>query len=95
MKILAIEKEIEGKVKADFAPFLLNEAAEVWKLYKEGVIREIYFNEHNNAVMMLECDDNATAREILNTLPLVKNNLITFEISALTPYKGFERLFNH
>jgi hypothetical protein len=33
------------------------------------------------------------ARRVLETLPLVKHNLITFELIPLTAYPGFARLF--
>ena len=36
MKILAIEKEYDGKTAEDFQPHLEAEARQVWKLYKMG-----------------------------------------------------------
>jgi len=33
MKIIAIEKEYEGKTSEDFKPYLEEEAKAVWKLY--------------------------------------------------------------
>ena len=96
MKILAIEKEYEGKIINDFQPHLKTEAKRVWELYKEGIIREIYFRaDHNNAVLVLECANKNEAEEKLSTLPLVRENLIYFEIIELQPYPGFERLFEN
>lgn len=95
MKILAIEKENAVKTRVDFKPFLKDEALKVWQLYKDGNIREIYFNKDTNtAVIIMECRDKNEAEKILNSLPLVKKNLITFEIIPLAAYNGFERLFN-
>ncbi|MBZ0292072.1 MAG: superoxide dismutase [Anaerolineae bacterium] len=93
MKILALEREISQQ-SADYQPYLKAEAASVWELYQAGLLREIYFhaNEHT-AVILLECDDEATARELLDSLPLVKAGLITFDIIPLVPYSGFARLF--
>ncbi|HOI28920.1 MAG TPA: muconolactone Delta-isomerase family protein [Melioribacteraceae bacterium] len=94
MKILAIEKENSGVDSGKFDLYSKEEAGRVWELYKEGVIREIYFRtDKNEAVLLLECGDAAEARKILNTLPLVSNGLIDFEIISLKPYPGFERLF--
>jgi hypothetical protein len=94
MKILAIEKEVEGKEQKDFEPHLKSEALKVWQLYREETIREIYFNkEKNTAVIILECNNKQEAENILNDLPLVKENLITFELVQLVPYPGYERLF--
>ncbi len=95
MKILAIEHEVEGVKAEEFLPHLRSEAARVWELYQADIIREIYFDkERHSAVVVLECADTKSAQEALNTLPLVKAGLIKFEISALIPYPGFDRLFN-
>lgn len=94
MKILALEKEVPGKTAADFQPHLSPEAERVWELYQAGVIREIYFcGDRPEAVLILECADATEARETLNTLPLVKEGLIDFEIIPLVAYPGFARLF--
>lgn len=95
MKILAIEKEIPAIADQDYVPFLKAEAIKAWELYKEGVFREIYFTENNEAVLVLECNDKTEAEGILSSLPLVKNNLIKFDLYTLLPYNGFERLFEH
>ena len=93
MKILALEKEIPGKSSQDFQPHLKAEAERVWELQKSGIIREIYFTEETHeAVLILECDSKAAAEHVLNGLPLVQNNLISFEIVVLEPYTGFDRL---
>ena len=94
MKILAIEKEFEGKTAEDFQPHLEAEARQVWELYKNGVIREIYFRaDKKSAIIILECKDTEEAEEKLATLPLVRENLIYFELMPLAPYPGYERLF--
>jgi len=94
MKILAIEQEIPQKTAADFAPHLQAEALHVWELYKEGVIRELYFSADDHvAVLMLECADVAEAQQVLAAFPLVQAGLITFQVIPLQPYDGFSRLF--
>lgn len=94
MKILAIEKEFAGKTAEDFQLHLEAEARRVWELYKEGVIREIYFRANRtSAVLILECENLEEAIEILSTLPLVQEDLIYFDFIPLAPYPGFERLF--
>jgi len=94
MKILALEKDVPGVTAEQFPPHLQAEARRVWELYKAGIIREMYFRqEKTDAVLILECTDAAEAREILNSLPLVREKLIDFEIIPLVPYPGLERLF--
>ena len=96
MKVLAIEKEIPGHSGEAFIPHLKKEASRVWELYQSEIIREIYFDKNNHsAVMMLECKDGKEAGEYLDTLPLVKEKLIAFDIVELEPYSGFLRLFGN
>jgi muconolactone delta-isomerase len=94
MKILAIEQEVPGITAEAFKPHLKAEAARAWELYQAGVFRELYFQkDRHSAVLILECADVEEAQTVLNTLPLVKEGLITFEIIPLVPYPGFSRLF--
>ena len=92
MKILAIEIENEGIEWQQAAGILQAEAMQVYQLYLADCIREIYFNEHKNAVLILECESKVTAQELLNTLPLVQKGMIRFELSELRPYDGFRRI---
>lgn len=93
MKILAIEKEIK-KISSDQRETVLKkEAAVVWKMYQKGSVRELYFDiDDHIAVLILECRDKEEAAKLLATLPLVKEGYISFELNALVPYSGFERL---
>jgi hypothetical protein len=93
MKFLAIEKEVPGKTTENFQPYLKNEAEHVYSLIQKDIVREIYFNQKHNAVLILECESMEVARETLNDFPLVKNKIIEFEIMVLIPYSGLERLF--
>lgn len=94
MKILAIEKEIDGETEKDFRPLLKAEAREVWNLYQEEFIREIYFDKGKyTAILILECENENEAQLKLDDLPLVKEKLIQFELIPLIPYDGFARLF--
>ena len=94
MKILAMEIEVRGARPEQFQPHLKAEARHVWELYQSGAIRELYFRaDRSEAVLMLECTDVNEAQQILQSLPLVKAGLITFEIIPLRSYPGFARLF--
>ena len=94
MRILAIEKEKEGATDEEFAPHLKAEAMRAYELYQADIIREIYFlQDEAIAVIMLECDSVAKAKKALNSLPLVKAGLISFDFMPLRPYPGFARLF--
>jgi len=91
MKLLAIETElkfIEDEVKMNL---LKEEAAIVLELHNNGFIKEIYFNEENCAVIILECESIKGAKDALSKLPLVRKGYISFKIMELNPYTGFER----
>jgi tRNA A-37 threonylcarbamoyl transferase component Bud32 len=93
MKFLALEKEVEG-VNWDLQKHILEkEAKHVYNLYEQGIIREIYFSESKNAVIILECVNITEAKNVLQSLPLVGNKLIEFDVMELLPYTGYSRLF--
>jgi muconolactone delta-isomerase len=94
LKLLAIERHVNGVADNACEPFLSQEAHRVWELYQQGIIREIYFRQDwPGAVLMLECENMDDARNVLATLPLVEHRLIEFDIIPLRAYPGFERLF--
>lgn len=71
------------------------EAMRAWDLYQQGIIRELYFRQdREDAVLVLECADPKEASEVLGSLSLVREGLISFELIPLVPYPGFDRLFN-
>ena len=94
MKLLAIEKELKTVDWENESQTLAEEAKSVYKFMLSGNLREIYFSENKNAVLVLECEDKTVARQLLKTLPLVEKGIIDFEIIELHPYTGFSRLMN-
>jgi hypothetical protein len=95
MKILALEREIEGVDWENTEKTLEQEARHIFQLYLSDSLREIYFTEDHNAVLILEAKDRETAEKLLNDFPLVKSGMIRFEVCELKPYTGFERIFNN
>jgi muconolactone delta-isomerase len=95
MRILAIERPVEGVDEALFTPELrAEEARQAWNLYQAGVIRELYFHAAEPmAVIVMECADVAEAGAALETLPMVSAGLIEFDVLPLRAYPGFARLF--
>lgn len=92
MKILAIEKESKGGDWNDLEDLLKAEAQHVFHLYLSDSLREIYFTENKNAILILETSDKESALTLLETLPLVKSGKIQFDIMELRPYTGYERI---
>ena len=94
MKILAIEKELKAVDWKNESQTLIEEAKSAYKLMLSGNLREIYFSENKNAVLILECENKIVAKQLLDKLPLVKKGIIDFEIIELHPYTGFTRLMD-
>ncbi|MBI9038477.1 MAG: hypothetical protein JEY97_10120 [Bacteroidales bacterium] len=94
MKILAIEKELKTVDWENESQILIEEAKSAYRMVLSGSLREIYFTENKNAVLILECKDKIVAKQFLDKLPLVKKEIIDFEIIELLPYTGFSRLMN-
>jgi hypothetical protein len=94
MKILAMETEVPGADWSGAKALLKEEARHVYELYLAGAVREIYFNEAHDAVIMLECADKPEAERLLDDFPLVKAGLIRFALTELTPYDGYLRLMD-
>jgi muconolactone delta-isomerase len=95
MRILAIERPVEGVTDDRFTPELAAaEARRAWDLHQDGSIRELFFRaDEHAAVLGLECVNVEEAREMIATLPLVAAGLIAFELIPLRAYAGFARLF--
>jgi hypothetical protein len=94
MKFLAIEKENTSESGAFNSEMLSAESYRVHQLYLAGILREIYFNNENCAVLILECTGREEAENALAGLPLVQNGLIGFDLMELKPYTGYERIIN-
>lgn len=92
MKILAIEREMKGVKWDNVSDLLKNEARHVFELYLSDTLREIYFTEDKNAVLVLEAKDKSTAKQMLDSFPLVESGMIQFDLMELWPYNGYERL---
>jgi muconolactone delta-isomerase len=85
---------LPGASAEKFQQYSRAEAFRAWELHQQGIIRELYFRaDRSEAILVLECDNVESARQVLASLPLVENGLITFELIPLTAYPGFARLF--
>ncbi len=94
MKILAIEEDVESVKAEDFTiEILKREAVKAWELQQKGIIRELSFDDEHNAILILEAESIETAKAALDKLPLVQEKLVRFELRAMHPYNGYERLF--
>lgn len=94
MKLLALEREVINIDWERETQSLIDEAKAVYQMMLSNSLREIYFTEYKNAVLILECDNKIAAKKLLNRLPLVERKIIEFDLIELQPYSGFSRLMD-
>lgn len=65
-----------------------------WDYYRRGVLRQIFSRQDRpGAVLLLECDSLVAAEALVSELPLVRDDLIEFQVVPLSPFVNFELLF--
>jgi hypothetical protein len=95
MKIIAIDKIKSGVDLEQVLPHMKEEAKIAWGLYKSEIFREMYFRQDKpGVVLIMECKNVEEAKNALAKLPLVKKNLIEFEIIPVGYFSPFEVLFS-
>ena len=80
---------------------LKQENLEAWTMVTEGVLRSQWYlppltsgtKSPGGSVCILECADDAEAQRQISRLPLVQNDFVSAELLQLTPFRGFEFLF--
>ena len=93
MKILAVEKNVRQIDPEKKYLILSAEAIALYELFHDEIVREFYFNENHEAILIMEYSSLTACDELLHYLPLVKHGLTRFELMEMRPYTGFERIF--
>jgi muconolactone delta-isomerase len=90
VKVLCISNRLPNADPAKLAALQDEEAARVRELYREGVVREVYFDKDRKpapkGILVLECPSREAAQAILATLPMVAQGQIDFDLYVLGPY---------
>ena len=92
MKILAIEKGLKIIERERETEILKKEAHQLFRLFLSGHIKEIFFNDSKNAILILECENIESANELLNSLPLVNKQYTEYDLMQINPLIGFNVL---
>ena len=94
MKILALERPTADADEQRIKALRGKEAARVWKLGTQGIIRDMYFRrDTGTSVLILETNDVDEAQDVVNGLPLVVEGLVEFELIPLGHYEPLAMLF--
>ena len=94
MKILCHDRPLPGAIFEKYQPHLQDEVRHVWRAYKNGIVREIYFRQDRPGVaIILECATVDEAKKAFAGFPLMKAGLLEFDIIPLGPFVNWEMLF--
>lgn len=95
MKILAFDRFRPGVTLDTVRPYLRDEVAKVWRLWKAGIVRENYARADQPGVLIVfECDSVETARRYVADFPLSKAGLLEWEFIALEAPLPLEYLYD-
>jgi muconolactone delta-isomerase len=91
MQFISISRRLSERFSdEEFATHIDAERERVRELYRDGVVRSIWSRKDvPGAVMLLECSDEAAAREAVGSLPLAQRGMLEVQIVPLTPYPAF------
>lgn len=96
MKLICLDVPQPGASLEKYQPHMIAEARHGWELYKNGIIRDIYFRQDRPGVVVIaEADSVEQAQEALAQFPLAKAGLIDWEIIPVGPFLNWEMLFSH
>lgn len=94
MKLLCLDVPQPGASLEKYQPHLVAEAQHAWKLYKGGILRDLYFRQDRPGVAFFaEADSIEAAKKELAQFPLAKAGLISWEVIPLGPFTNWEMLF--
>jgi hypothetical protein len=77
MKVIAYDRMKPGVAYEQIEPYLPQEVANVWRLWKAGIVRENYARaDELGVVIMFEVDSVEAARRYTADFPLTKGGFI-------------------
>jgi hypothetical protein len=95
MRIMAIDKFKPGVTIDSVRPYLPEEVANVWRLWKAGIVRENYARaDEYGVVIVFEADSVATVKRYTDDFPLTRAGLVEWDLVALQVPLPLEALFD-
>lgn len=93
MKTLVILTRRADGAAEEFTRLAKPEVSHVWKGFADGIVRAVHgLADSPGAAFELESDTFEEAREYIEALPYVKENLLHVQFCALKPFSDYERL---
>jgi hypothetical protein len=94
MRIIAFDRFKPGVTMETITPYLPEEVANVWRLWKAGIVRENYARaDEPGVVIIFELPSVEAARAYIDDFPLSKAGLLEWEFVPLQIPLPIETLF--
>lgn len=94
MKVISFDRMKPGVNYEDIRPFLPEEVANVWRLWKAGIVRENYARaDELGVVIIFEVDSPDIAKRYTDDFPLTKAGLIEWSFISVQAPLPLEALF--
>lgn len=87
MKVFAIASASPALTPDKIQKHLPNEVPATLRLYLDGKVEQFWFREKSGPIFLLNVDSVEQAKATLDTLPLVAEGLMTYELLPVTPLK--------
>jgi hypothetical protein len=95
VKVISFDRMMPGVTYEKIEPFLPQEVANVWRLWKAGVVRENYARaDELGVVIVFEVDSVEAARRYTDDFPLTKAGLIEWSFIPVQVPLPLEVLFD-
>jgi hypothetical protein len=95
VKIIAYDRFRPGVSMDMIKPHIREEVANVWRLWKAGVVRENYARaDVNGVVIIFECRDVDAAKRYVEDFPLSKAGLLEWDYIPLDAPLPLEFIFD-
>jgi muconolactone delta-isomerase len=95
MKFLAMSRRVPGVGNDQVATHAVAEAMQAFRLMRSGVFDQLYFSpDWNGAVLLIQAASRDEAQAALDTLPMVRERVISFDLWQLEPFDHYHRLFS-
>lgn len=94
MKVIAYDRFKPGVTLDTIKPYLREEVANVWRLWKAGIVRENYARaDISGVVIVFECDGVEEARRYVDDFPLSRAGFLEWDFIPLDAPLPLEFLF--
>jgi hypothetical protein len=95
MKFLTLLTPAANRTLAEFTPLLVEEEQILWAAYREGRLREFYFQPAPLVITLVyEAADEAAVNAELDALPMIKAGLLDRQVITLGPWLPLEIIFD-